>query len=201
MEGLPDAHSWNHERFHCEHCDKTFRFEDIKEKHIKVSHEQAKLYCHYFNNSKCCPNGLECVFLHEESDICKYNDLCERNLCMHKHDNLNQDTAVNSGENADLNEEPDEEIENDDQNDTFINPSQREHVENTDAVNIEKPIFKCDLCDEYQAPTQTQIQNHRIHNHQLHCSVCSKLFPSKTQRRKHLEKQHMDGRKYYIKFA
>ena len=138
---------------------------------------------------------------------------------MHKHDNLNQDTAVNSGENADLNEEPDEENdnvieepaeeyedvieepdeenENDDENDTFINPSQLEHVENTDAVNIEKPIFKCDLCDEYQAPTQTQIQNHRIHNHQLHCSVCSKLFPSKTQRRKHLEKEHMDGRKNY----
>ena len=34
-----NAHSKNHKRYPFEHCDKTFRFKDIKEKHIKVSHE------------------------------------------------------------------------------------------------------------------------------------------------------------------
>ena len=47
------------------------------------------------------------VFLHEKSDIFKYNELCERKLCMYKHD-----TAVDWEETGDVNEEPDQ--ENDD---------------------------------------------------------------------------------------
>ena len=76
----------------------------MRQKHIQISQEQAKLYSHYYNKRKCCPNSLGCVFLHEESDICKYNELCERNLCMYKHD-----TAVDCEETGDVNEEPDQE--------------------------------------------------------------------------------------------
>ena len=105
---------------------------------------------------------------------------------------------VEDDEEEDCENEETDEIVNDQANETFVNPSQ---VEKTNAIDKDEVlIYKCDLCDEYEAPTQTQIENHRFDKHPLHCCVCSKLFPSKTQNRKHLEKEHMDGRKLYSKF-
>ena len=50
-----NAHMKSHKKYPCDKCEKTFRYESLKEKHIKIKHEQVKLYCHFFNNKKNCP--------------------------------------------------------------------------------------------------------------------------------------------------
>ena len=44
----------------CDVCDKTFKYEDLKKKHMLISHENFKLYCHFFNNEKTCPYDEDC---------------------------------------------------------------------------------------------------------------------------------------------
>ena len=73
-------------RYKCDQCEKMFKYQDIMKKHILIHHENAKLYCHFYNNSKTCPYNDECVFLHEHSRLCKYGSYCEREYCMFKHE-------------------------------------------------------------------------------------------------------------------
>ena len=72
-------------KYKCEACDKTFKYLEIKKKHVLIQHENTKLYCHFYNNQKTCPYEDECIFLHEDAKFCKYDQLCERNFCMYKH--------------------------------------------------------------------------------------------------------------------
>ena len=74
----------------CDVCEKTFRYEDLRKKHILIAHENLKIYCHFFNNEKTCPYSEDCVFLHEDSPSCKYSTACERNYCMFKHGSKNE---------------------------------------------------------------------------------------------------------------
>ena len=83
------AHIKKHDKHKCELCDRTFKYLDIKKKHILVSHEGVKLYCHFFNNEKTCPYDESCIFLHEDAKLCRYDRNCERNLCMFKHQSKN----------------------------------------------------------------------------------------------------------------
>ena len=53
---------------------------------MRIAHENLKLFCHFFNNNKTCPYSKECIFLHQDSPICKYGKKCERMLCMFKHE-------------------------------------------------------------------------------------------------------------------
>lgn len=69
----------------CDQCDKSFKCLELKKKHVLISHENHKIYCHFFNNAKTCPYEEECVFLHENSGNCKYGYSCDRNYCMFKH--------------------------------------------------------------------------------------------------------------------
>ena len=105
----------------CHVCDKTFKYTDLLKKHKLIAHKNFKIYCHFFNNEKSCPNK-ECVFLHEDSTMCKYDSVCERQYCMYKHglekesDENEFDRTVNENgiieeSNVDKNqEESDEEI-------------------------------------------------------------------------------------------
>ena len=70
------AHIKKHDKHKCELCDKTFKYLDIKKKHILVSHEGVKLYCHFFNNEKTCPYDESCIFLHEDAKLCRYDRNC-----------------------------------------------------------------------------------------------------------------------------
>ena len=81
-----NAHSKAHKNVDCEKCGKSFKYLELLKIHTKVSHEKSKMYCHYFNNRKACPFKEECLFLHEDSEMCKYGKLCERMLCMFKHE-------------------------------------------------------------------------------------------------------------------
>ena len=49
------AHMKIHEKYQCEQCEKSFKYADIKKKHILITHENAKFYCHFYNNKKPCP--------------------------------------------------------------------------------------------------------------------------------------------------
>ena len=69
----------------CELCGKNFKYEDIKQKHKAIAHENIKIYCHYFNNRKECPFSQDCVFLHEVSAPCRYGIVCVRDKCMFRH--------------------------------------------------------------------------------------------------------------------
>ena len=74
----------------CNICGKSFKYQDILEKHIKIAHEDTKLYCHFYNNDKNCPLNLNCVFLHEDSSQCRYGKVCERTYCMFKHEEVDE---------------------------------------------------------------------------------------------------------------
>ena len=43
------AHVNSHSRVQCKQCDKTFKNSDTLDKHVKISHENIKLFCHFFN--------------------------------------------------------------------------------------------------------------------------------------------------------
>ena len=46
----------------------------------------GKLFCHYFNNQKKCPfEEIGCMFLHADSEDCKFQNTCNKNLCQFKH--------------------------------------------------------------------------------------------------------------------
>ena len=79
-----NAHMKQHEK-KCNECDLSFKYQGILEKHLKISHEKLKIYCHFYKNHKSCPYGEKCVFLHEDSDNCKYGTMCERIFFMYKH--------------------------------------------------------------------------------------------------------------------
>ena len=79
------VHLKTHDKFKCEKCEKTFAYLDIKKKHVLISHENVKLYCHFYNNDKTCPFDDKCIFLHQDSKFCKYDEFCERDFCMFKH--------------------------------------------------------------------------------------------------------------------
>ena len=73
------------------------------QKHIQATHDDVTIFCHYFNNQKDCPYDDECVFVHEESAICKFGNGCERLLCMFKHeiDKSEEDDDSESDDNSD----------------------------------------------------------------------------------------------------
>ena len=52
---------------------------------MNISHGDKLLYCHFFNNKKKCPYEKNCIFIHEDSEMCKYDSKCARYLCMYKH--------------------------------------------------------------------------------------------------------------------
>ena len=79
------AHKKTHTKFNCEKCYMTFNYQLLKEKHMHISHGNKLLYCHYFNNKKKCPYKENCMYIHDDSEKCKYDSKCARNLCMYKH--------------------------------------------------------------------------------------------------------------------
>ena len=164
-EWKKQAHMKIHKKYPCNLCDKTFKYLDIMKKHVLIVHEKAKLYCHFYNNRKTCPYDAECVFLHENSKLCKYGSMCDRNYCMFKHEtnaeekleniHVDKDTNPNGISENEFENEVIEDIlsvdeASDAQNErptqyfekanmTFTNPSQ---VDKSSSDGL----FKCDKC-------------------------------------------------------
>ena len=50
QEWKKSAHEKKHTKYKCDKCEKCFEYLDIMKKHKLVSHENTKLYCHFYNN-------------------------------------------------------------------------------------------------------------------------------------------------------
>ena len=80
------AHSKKCKYYPCDQCNKKFKYESTKLKHTQVAHNnETWIFCHFFNNNKKCPYADQCFYAHEEADICKFENKCERSNCMYKH--------------------------------------------------------------------------------------------------------------------
>ena len=185
------AHVKTHSNFKCEKCEKTFVNLDIKKKHVLISHENVRLYCHFYNNDKTCPFDDKCIFLHQDSKFCRYDELCERDFCMFKHIKKNENGCDYQEEENDIIEirsdfgEDDQEDDIDEHeetaNKTFINPTQ------VDTYDGELRI-KCESCD-FRAMSKSEVNNHRTASHNW-CSFCFSSFISQEKLKKHLKNKH-----------
>ena len=202
------AHLKSHKKYACNQCDKTFKWEDVLKKHVRISHENVKLFCHYFNNGLECPYNDECIFLHQDSEVCKYGAMCERNNCMYKHEEENDDEENGDEENSDEeigDEENTEEnnVDVDHGNRTFMNPflsnSKESVVEEKDiednsevksTVNEQtvEESFKCKLCI-FQTTDSKRFKRHQFENHSVKgkylCIACHEEFESRKQFNSH----------------
>ena len=156
------AHKKSHVKFKCGKCEKSFKYEILRDKHMKISHENKMLYCHYFNNLKQCPYEESCIFMHKDSDLCKYGNRCERFLCMYKH--KNEENLLNSTA-----------IEKSDINTTFLNP-----------FILEK--FKCFEC-EFVTTARTDFEEH-TDEVKRHCHICDDDYFCVDNLKSHLILQH-----------
>ena len=102
-----EAHIKTYKLYSCEECDKQFKNQDTKEKHVDIAHGNSKLYCCFFNNGVECLFNTECVFLHEHSGPCKFGKKCERINCMFQHKtdenkDARDDTSNKDDDNDDI---------------------------------------------------------------------------------------------------
>ena len=207
-----NAHMKTHNNYNCGQCEKSFKNVELLKKHSKITHENLKMYCHYYNNSKTCPFKEECLFLHVEAPICKYGKLCERMFCMFKHvpetdeehgdvEEIIENDVVNSVtevmeesivmEEAIVIEEESRIVDIDDPDDT-------EHDDDVSNATFLNPSqddklpsaknFKCEMCNFFSS-TRPGINDHKVNNHNW-CSLCYSSFSSQNNLKKHRKKKH-----------
>ena len=70
----------------CDMCDKKFVLKWRFLKHQDNHNNQNRRKCHYFNNGKNCPfEEIGCMFAHEASKICMFDEICCKKICSYKH--------------------------------------------------------------------------------------------------------------------
>ena len=157
---LDDHTSKAHVKYDCDECGQEFKFEAILEKHIEAVHRDDVLYCHYFNNDKDCPFDEECIYLHEDSEPCKFNGICERKLCMYKHE-----TTEDDKDDSDCDDDEIDVMENISVEDIRpILEKFKKSVENFEAI-LEKCSVKCKHC-EFEAKDSNGLNMHIKAKHQ-----------------------------------
>lgn len=175
-----NAHKKMHKKYPCDQCDKSFSFQSLKEKHIKIQHENVKLFCHFHNNNKDCPNEEECVFLHESSGMCRYMDKCEREYCMYQHENAGDEEESDKEEKSDNDDDTtddEDKLDDDDTGKTFCNPSQSDGSEEEEGTK-----FKCDMCT-FETEDKTRFSRHTFESHSVKgkyaCMICKREFDTR----------------------
>ena len=106
----------------CDQCEEFFQTSKTLKMHVKIAHEEVRIFCHYFNNEKDCPFEEDCIYIHEKTSQCRYGDACERTLCMFQHkenENCNCGHPCSCGNEDDTSDN--DEVE--ECNKTFVNPS------------------------------------------------------------------------------
>ena len=153
-----------HKLYGCDECEKEFKYERNLEKHIEAVHEDCKLFCHYFNNDKDCPFDEECIYIHEESEICKFGLGCERVLCMFRHEERNYD------EESDEEESDDESVSEGNSNDKEsvnalipVLEKVKAALEKFDDL-LQKCSLKCKQCD-FEAKDKNGLVMHMKSKH------------------------------------
>ena len=127
----------------------------------------------------------ECVFLHEDAELCRYGAICERNYCMFRHDDVGKSmVAKDSVWNVDETIENDDnkiEAEVDNLDMTFQKPSQENDSESEVSV-------KCDLCN-FETTNRERMKRHSFENHSVKgkyiCIQCKHEFDTRKQFNSH----------------
>ena len=137
-----NAHLKSHvvqKKYGCIVCSKTFKSEEIKTKHMKITHENVKLFCHFYNNRMPCPYDDTCVFLHKDAPLCRYGGRCERINCMFKHIIL---------EYSNDDEDSEDEESEDENDDDDISSEESEEIVSGEKKTKTKMKDKNDVIDE-----------------------------------------------------
>ena len=139
-----------------------------------------KLYCHFHNNNKVCPYDKECVYLHEESGLCKYMEICEGEYCMYKHESADVDEESEQEEgsvNSDDNTNDEENVDDNETDRTFCNPSQSEESEVEEGKE-----YKCDMCT-FRTEDKKRFTRHAFESHSVQgkyaCMTCKSEFETR----------------------
>ena len=167
------AHRKMHADHECSVCEKKFKYQETKSKHMRIAHENLKLFCHFFNNKKTCPFSKDCIFLHEDAPMCKYGKKCKRIYCMFKHEDVeveNVDTnEITEIENVDEDsqKEKSDVIATEDFNvqETFDVIEVTENDDLIETVTIVEAV-KCDIVDEIETVCVINIVEETV-NEQL----------------------------------
>ena len=131
----------------------------LLEKHKTGVHEDLEIFCHYFNNNKDCPFDDQCVYLHEDSEKCKFGRGCERKMCMYKHEECDESDAGSDDENDDENEDADSDDEEVSVDKLVpILEKVQEAVEKFDLL-LKKNSLMCKECD-FEARNQNGLNMH-----------------------------------------
>ena len=107
-----------------------------------------------------CPYGDEkCIFVHGNSEECKFGKACERDKCMFKHI-IEEHDEENDEEHKD---------DRDDNEKTVLNPSQSDESEANDEnekedANKEVIKYKCDVC-MFNITDSKRLMRHTFENH------------------------------------
>ena len=122
----------------------------ITDKHKKIAHGTSKIYCHFFNNNEECPFEENCIFLHEDSEQCKYGEQCDRMNCMYKHKvDVDNDEEVKD----DLD---DEETDND-----IVQVLKNDDLEKTENAKNTEEKFECVSCP-FETTDKKKFERHRL---------------------------------------
>ena len=201
-----NAHVKIHKKFPCEKCEKVFEVKDIKEKHVKIAHEGWKIFCTFYNNDEDCPHEDKCIFLHEDSPICRFGKGCERNNCMFKHtkdsseneyDNKDEgkdDIEDENKNDSDENEDDEDDSGDDEVDDNVIDIDNDDVKEDENKADGEKEseeemkIEKCDFC-QFESADKKRFSRHKFENHSTKgkyvCMGCKVEFDTRTQFNNH----------------
>ena len=83
------------EVFECSDCEKTFVLKWRLHKHRMNHSIKGIRQCYYFNNNLDCPfSQLGCMFAHEPSKTCKFDQNCATKFCAYKHSMIEENRSV-----------------------------------------------------------------------------------------------------------
>ena len=170
------------EIYSCNKCDKTFVLKWRLEKHKKG--HMGKICCHYYNNMKKCPfEKIGCMFLHSESENCKFQNKCRKKMCQYKHlgikpteETIDDNKSENVNDMTDYTTEKEKTINDETENDTTENKQsvndKNENEEilhvgknrtNTDHEENDKDKFDCFKCDRKFRNRDNLITHFKTH--------------------------------------
>ena len=146
-------------KFECDKCGKVFLLKWRLEQHKKTHALTNIKYCHYFNNMKVCPyDNIGCMFKHETSSWCRFQEECSNNMCQFRH---------KQGENKESEQFNCKKCEFvfENKNDLKIH-EEEDHIERTPLNEHDEDdgqseeIFPCDSCDKIYDEIEDLIEHY-----------------------------------------
>ena len=121
------------------------------EKHVKIHTQKFVQYCHYYNNDKFCPyEELDCKFLHQVDNDCKFGKKCNKEMCPKRHSEEEQEN--NGDKETDTAQEyisdNDEDNETVSMNESFVTSTPQ------------KIKYKCKECENQHQCTDCYVRQH-----------------------------------------